>query len=51
MGDFDLVTGYTPGVIGRVSELHSLYYFEHWGFNEYFEANKHFLIGVNINAI
>ena len=37
MNDFELITGYTPGVIGRVSELHSLYYFEHWGFEEYFE--------------
>ena len=37
MNDFELITGYTPGVIGRVSELHSLYYFEHWGFEEFFE--------------
>lgn len=37
MNDFELITGYTPGIIGRVSELHSLYYFEHWGFKEYFE--------------
>lgn len=38
MSDFDLITGYTPGVIGRVSELHSLYYFENWGFEKYFEV-------------
>jgi len=37
MNEFELVTGYLPGVIGRISELHSLYYFEHWGFEEYFE--------------
>ncbi len=37
MNDFEVITGYTPGVIGRVSELHALYYFEHWEFEEYFE--------------
>lgn len=37
MNDFELISGYTPGVIGRVAELHSLYYFEHWGFEEFFE--------------
>ncbi|MBN2810235.1 MAG: GNAT family N-acetyltransferase [Deltaproteobacteria bacterium] len=31
-------SGYRPGAIGRVAELHSLYYHEHWGFELYFEA-------------
>ena len=38
MDRFELITGYTPGVIGRVTELHALYYSEHWRFGEYFEA-------------
>ncbi|MBW1785908.1 MAG: GNAT family N-acetyltransferase [Deltaproteobacteria bacterium] len=30
--------GYVPGAIGRVAELHALYYSEHCGFGQYFEA-------------
>jgi GNAT superfamily N-acetyltransferase len=38
MSSFTSVTGYVPGVIGRVAELHARYYSEHWGFQAYFEA-------------
>jgi GNAT superfamily N-acetyltransferase len=38
MDQFELINGYTPGVIGRITELHALHYSEHWGFGEYFEA-------------
>lgn len=38
MSDFELVTGYIPGVIGRVAELHAQYYSSNWGFHSYFEA-------------
>ena len=31
-------TGYLPGIIGRVVELHGRYYAEHWNFGPYFEA-------------
>ncbi|MCF8127810.1 MAG: GNAT family N-acetyltransferase, partial [Deltaproteobacteria bacterium] len=31
-------TGYRPGVIGRISELHGTYYHREWGFGLYFEA-------------
>jgi len=31
-------TGYRPGAIGRISELHGSYYHHHWGFGLYFEA-------------
>ena len=31
-------TGYIPGSIGRISELHGTYYNRHWGFGLYFEA-------------
>lgn len=31
------MTGYVPGVIGRVVELHASYYAEHWGFDRRFE--------------
>ncbi len=30
--------GYIPGAIGRISELHATYYFQNWGFGQYFEA-------------
>ncbi len=32
------ITGYTPGAIGRVTELHGTYYAKHWGLGLYFEA-------------
>jgi len=31
-------TGYIPGSIGRIAELHGTYYHEHWGFGLFFEA-------------
>lgn len=38
MGNFDVTTGYIPGTIGRVAELHARYYAEHWNFGSFFEA-------------
>jgi GNAT superfamily N-acetyltransferase len=32
------VSGYYPGVIGKVTELHAIYYFENWGFDVSFET-------------
>jgi len=32
------LSGYVPGAIGRVAELHGRYYHEHWGFGLYFES-------------
>jgi GNAT superfamily N-acetyltransferase len=32
------LTGYYPGVIGKVTELHAVYYFENWDFDTSFEA-------------
>jgi GNAT superfamily N-acetyltransferase len=29
--------GYTPGIIGRVTEAHAVYYHRHWGFDASFE--------------
>ncbi|MEN8210809.1 MAG: GNAT family N-acetyltransferase [Thermodesulfobacteriota bacterium] len=37
MDDFDLVSDYVPGVIGRISELHAQYYSENWKFGSFFE--------------
>jgi len=37
MSGFNLVIGYTPGVIGRITELHAEYYSKHWDFEKYFE--------------
>ena len=30
--------GYSPGVIGRITELHAVYYREHWNFDIRFET-------------
>lgn len=38
MTELRLTTGYVPGIIGRVAELHARYYGEHWNFGAYFEA-------------
>ncbi len=35
--DFEMITGYMPGLIGRITELHALYYSKNWNFGEYFE--------------
>jgi GNAT superfamily N-acetyltransferase len=34
----DIISGYTPGSIGRVAELHGIYYHTHWGFGTFFEG-------------
>ncbi len=33
-----IVTGYVPGLIGRLTELHATYYHGEWGFGSFFEA-------------
>lgn len=38
MAEIEIARGYIPGSIGRVSELHGVYYHEHWGFGLFFEA-------------
>ncbi len=35
---FEIVSGYKPGSIGRIAELHGTYYHAHWRFGVYFEA-------------
>jgi GNAT superfamily N-acetyltransferase len=37
MRDVEL-SGYVPGAIGRVAELHGTYYYKHWGFHLFFES-------------
>src|SRR5262249_33039334 len=32
------ITGYEPGAIGRITELHGTYYHQHWDLGLYFEA-------------
>lgn len=34
----DICSGYIPGAIGRIVELHGAYYAAHWGFGAFFEA-------------
>ena len=32
------IQGYYPGVVGRITELHGIYYYENWGFDVSFET-------------
>jgi GNAT superfamily N-acetyltransferase len=32
------LSGYIPGAIGRIAELHGTYYYQHWGFHLFFES-------------
>ena len=32
------LSGYVPGAIGRIAELHGAYYYKHWGFDLFFES-------------
>jgi GNAT superfamily N-acetyltransferase len=32
------LTGYFPGVVGKIIELHATYYYENWGFDVSFET-------------
>ena len=36
--DIQFLTGYSPGLVGRVTELHADYYVRHWGFTVFFET-------------
>ncbi|MBT8332627.1 MAG: GNAT family N-acetyltransferase [Deltaproteobacteria bacterium] len=33
-----LIRGYYPGVVGKITELHAVYYHEHWEFDVSFET-------------
>ncbi|NWC64226.1 helix-turn-helix domain-containing GNAT family N-acetyltransferase [Cedecea sp. P7760] len=35
---FEILTGYRPGVIGRVAEMHANYYSKHYNFGHFFEG-------------
>jgi GNAT superfamily N-acetyltransferase len=32
------IVGYYPGVVGKITELHAVYYYENWGFDVSFET-------------
>ncbi|MBN1636264.1 MAG: GNAT family N-acetyltransferase [Deltaproteobacteria bacterium] len=36
--DIEIHQGYFPGAIGRIVELHGIYYQANWGFGSFFEA-------------
>jgi len=38
MVDIKITKGYIPGSIGRVAELHGIYYHKNWDFKFFFEA-------------
>jgi GNAT superfamily N-acetyltransferase len=38
MGEVEIVSGYSAGAIGRLVEMHGVYYHTHWGFGAFFEA-------------
>lgn len=31
------ITGYYPGALGKITEVHAVYYWTHWGFDKSFE--------------
>ncbi len=37
-GKIELVRGYRPGAIGRVTDMHATYYSREWAFDQFFEA-------------
>ena len=37
LGGLEL-TGYYPGVVGKITEIHATYYYENWGFDVSFET-------------
>jgi GNAT superfamily N-acetyltransferase len=38
MADVEIGRGYIPGSLGRVTELHGIYYHRHWRFGVFFET-------------
>jgi GNAT superfamily N-acetyltransferase len=32
------ISGYYPGVVGKIIEIHAVYYYENWGFDSSFET-------------
>ena len=38
MKDVEILSGYIPGAIGKIVELHATYYAQQWGFGLFFEA-------------
>ncbi len=38
MPEIKIARGYSPGSIGRVTEMHAAYYHRHWNFGLFFEA-------------
>jgi len=38
MAKVKIAKGYIPGSIGRIAELHGIYYHQHWDFKLFFEA-------------
>ncbi|MCD6532817.1 MAG: GNAT family N-acetyltransferase [Deltaproteobacteria bacterium] len=49
MERFKLITGYIPGIIGRIAELHALYYSEYWNFGKFFETKVATELSVFLN--
>ena len=43
------MTGYRPGIIGRITELHGTYYSEHWNFGLFFESRVATELSVFLN--
>ena len=38
MEQLETLTGYAPGLLGRITELHAKYYAQHWQFGQFFET-------------
>ena len=43
------IGGYYPGVVGRITQLHAVYYHEHWGFDASFETQVGRELSIFIN--
>jgi catechol 2,3-dioxygenase-like lactoylglutathione lyase family enzyme/RimJ/RimL family protein N-acetyltransferase len=46
---YQIKTGYIPGLVGRVAEMHASYYARHWNFTNFFETRVASEMSVFIN--
>ena len=50
MQEFDIIENYTAGTIGKITELHSKYYYNNWSFGHFFEAKVATELSTFINS-
>jgi len=47
----EITSAYVPGALGRVVEMHAIYYARHWGFGPFFEAKVAAEMAEFLNAL